>query len=88
MRRKLNPKTTKKGQKCTIDSETKEGQDVVDYLSRQIITAIKAGTISKLGGKLFAPRIVSNIPFPFEEENNIFRRVLEVQFTAQDIGEN
>ena len=76
-----------KGQKCTISTETKEGQDVANYIGRQIINKLTTTTSSKLGLKLYTPRILVNIPLPFDEEKNIFRRHIEVALNAQDIGE-
>ncbi|KKK71871.1 hypothetical protein LCGC14_2909570, partial [marine sediment metagenome] len=75
-----------KGQKCIINTETKEGQDVANYLGRQAISALTRGTLNKLGLKLYTPRIITNIPLPFNEEHNIFRRMIEVELNAQDIG--
>ncbi len=75
-----------KGQKCFINGEVKEGQDVANYIGRKAVSRLTDGTLAKIGLKLYTPRILSNIPLPFDEEQNIFRRMIEVQFNAQDIG--
>jgi len=75
-----------KGQKCFINGEEKEGQDVANHLGRLAVSRLTDGTLSKIGLKLYTPRILSNIPLPFDEEQNLFRRMIEVQFNAQDIG--
>ena len=77
---------TYKGQKCIINGETKEGQDVANYIGRQAISALTRGTLTNLGLTLHTPRIITNIPLPFDEEKNQFRRLIEVQLNAQDIG--
>ena len=77
-----------KGQKCLINSEVKEGQDVANHIARIAISRLADGTLSKIGLKLYTPRILSNIPVPFNEEQNVFRRLIEVQFNAQNIGKS
>lgn len=72
---------------CTINSETKEGEDVVQYLARQVTTKLKTEWRSYLKNKLFNPLILKNDPSPFEPNKNIFRRIIEVKFNAFNIGE-
>jgi len=75
-----------KGQLCIINGETKEGQDVANWIGRKAISALTKGTLAKLGLTLYTPRILTNIPLPFNEPHNIFRRHIEVELNAQDIG--
>ncbi len=75
-----------KGQKCIINGEIKEGQDVADFIGRNIINQLTKGTLSRIGLKLYTPRILNDIPLPLDEEKNQFRRMIDVQFNAQDMG--
>lgn len=78
---------TQKDLLCTINSETKSGQDVANYLSRQVVDAIKRNWRSNLSGKLFAPEIIRRDNVPFNLVENNFRKIIEVRFSGFDLGE-
>lgn len=77
----------RKNQKCTISTETKEGQFVSNYLGRQVRQTFKSGNHrTHLADKLEHPVILRNDPVPFDEDKGIFRRKVELQMKSQDIG--
>ena len=59
----------------------------MNHIGREIIKKLKDQDSAKLALKLYTPRIINNVPIPFDEEKNIFRRMIEVELNAQDIGE-
>ena len=77
-----------KDQKCTIATEAKQDMDVAQHLARAVRSAIKNNWQGKLlKHKLFEPVYAGNAPIPFDESNNMYRRVLTINFNAQNIGE-
>ena len=77
---------TYKNLKCTIGGETKEGQDVVDYLARQVISKLKNPT-SPIKYKLWNPVIKENRNIPYNEKSKIFHKVVSVGFAGKNIGD-
>jgi hypothetical protein len=73
-----------KEQLCTIDSETKEGQEVVNHIARDILTQIKTKWRDEMRTKLFNFNIIANNPAPFNESQNQFRRIIEISFDGED----
>lgn len=71
----------------TYDSEPFEGQDVVDLLSRQVISSIRREWRDNLGYVLFDPRIINSFNADFEPDKNIFRNIVEVSFSGFNLGE-
>lgn len=77
----------RKDQKCTIDGETREGQFVCDYLARRVRETFNQGDHRiHLTNTLENPVILRNIPLPFDQSHNIFRRIVEVQFNDVNVG--
>jgi hypothetical protein len=72
---------------CTVGSDTIEGPDITSYLARQLINTIKAYWSSDLIYKIRGMNFISNNPIPFDEEKNIFRRVVELGFVFVNIEE-
>lgn len=78
---------SRKDQKCTISSETKEGQYVADYLARRVRESIKQGDArTDLLHKFSHPVVLRNDPAPFDESKNVFRRIIEVQMSGMNAG--
>ena len=67
--------------------EQKEGQDVANLLSRDVIKQLKANWRSEFRNTLYTPNLIQNNPLPFEEEVGIFRRHAEISMNAIDTGE-
>lgn len=78
-----------KDQACTnAGSDKIQGMDVAQLVARRLRTAIKNNWDSELlRYALFYPVYVNNIPLPFDEDNNLFRRIVSVNFEALNIGE-
>lgn len=72
-------------QKCTINSETRTGQDVAEYISQQVITAIVTN-LSGMGKRMQMPVLMRCMPMPFEEGQNVFRIIQEWSFQALDMN--
>ena len=70
---------------CTIDTETKEGEDVNRYIASKIISELK-DEWDQLDYLFLKFSIINNSPAPFEPNKNIFRRILEVE-VLQDMIE-
>jgi len=70
-----------------INSEDIGAEQIVRYLAREVIKAIKRHADNQIGVKLFFPTILSNIPLPFEEKYGRYRRVVDVQFETFNAGE-
>jgi hypothetical protein len=70
----------------TSDSETIEGAPVTDSIARDVVEVIKNQWRSKLTGQLYYPVFLNNAPMPYDEQHALFRRMIEVQFNAEDIG--
>lgn len=67
---------------------TLEGKKLCQYYGREIVKAIRANWRSDttLNG-LFYPVKINNTPIPFDEENGLFRQMIEYEFKAYNIGE-
>lgn len=78
-----------KDQACTnAGSDKIQGMDVAQLIARRVRTAIKNNWDSELlNYSLFYPVYQNNIPLPFDESNNLFRRIVTVSFDALNIGE-
>jgi len=74
-----------KDQTCIIDTEKKEGVDVVNYLARKIINAFKDYWVSDVLYVIRDIDFISNEPIPFDEILNIFRRTVDIQFTFRNM---
>ena len=77
---------TIKGLKATINSETFEGQDLVNYIASQVIKKTFDEN-SKIKNKLEVLELLQNYPMPFNEETNQFRRVLSFSFQGKNVGD-
>ena len=66
-----------------------DGQDVVDKLARELIKNIKANIKSYSGTKnvLFYNGLLANSKEPYDEANKLFKRRVELNFKAINIGE-
>jgi len=75
-------------QKCTISGETRTGQDVAEYISQQVITAImnNINSNARMGNRLVNPSLLRVIPMPFDNANNIFRVMQEWRFEGQNMN--
>lgn len=78
-----------KDQLCTnAGSDKIQGMDVAQLLARSVRTAIKNNWRAELMSyALFNPTYLNNIPLPFDEGNNLFRRIITISFDALNIGE-
>ena len=77
---------TYKGLKATISSEIKEGQDIVNYLGRQIKSKM-IGQKSKIANYLEVLGLLENHPFPYAETKNQFRKIQSYSFQGKNIGD-
>lgn len=61
----------------TIETETKSGPDVTEYLARKLGDAIK-GNFRYLDYRVQTFRFAGNNPAPFEPDKNVHRRIVQV----------
>jgi hypothetical protein len=73
-----------KEQLCYSDSELISETDVVNAISRNIVTQIKTKWRDEMRGALFNFNIISNNPVPFNEGTNQFRRIIEISCDGED----
>lgn len=73
--------------KVSFSGESLEGQDVVDELTKNLITSIKRQWRDELAYVLFDPRIINSFNADFEPDRNIFRNIVEVSFQGFNLGE-
>lgn len=66
-----------------------EGQDVVDKLARELIKNIKANikSYSSTKNTLFFNGTLANSKEPYDEVNKLFKRRVEMNFKAINVGE-
>jgi len=70
---------------CTIGSDTKEGQEVVNYLGIQVKKMMFSQN-SKINYKLSNPTLLENKTIPFDEDYNLFRRVVSFGLEGKNVG--
>ena len=78
-----------KDQKCTnAGGDSIQDMDVAQLIARRVRTAMKNNWLGDLMKyAMFNPTYNNNIPLPFDEPNNLFRRIVTVTFDAMNIGE-
>lgn len=76
---------THKDVMCLIDSEYKGGLNVTKYLARQIKNAFKDYAKTDLIYTILDFRIIENSPLPYQEDLNIYRRIVQVQITFRNL---
>lgn len=66
-----------------------EGQDIVDKVARDIIKQVKANIKSFSGtqNRLFYGGLLTNTRDPYDEVNKVFKRRVEMNFKAINVGE-
>ena len=77
------------GDKITIyarPSGWKEGMDVCDFLARKLRTNFTANW-ENIKQYMFNLTFANDNPMPFDEENQLFRRTMTLQFRGLNVGE-
>lgn len=80
--------TTYDGEAITADyTFGLEGKKCCQYLARRVKDVIIDNFRTSVNnGELFYPRFLRNEPVPFEEDNGLFRQLIEVRFTQINPG--
>jgi len=76
-----------KNMMCQGDTDYLEGAQVTQYLAREIKKQIKANWRKGIKAKLFNPVFIGINPIPFDENQGIYRHMIEIQFNAFNAGE-
>ena len=77
------------GDKITIyarPSGWKEGMDICDFLARKLRTQFTANW-ENIKQYMFNLQFANDNPMPFDEENQMFRRTMTLQFRGLNVGE-
>ncbi|KKM21466.1 hypothetical protein LCGC14_1635160 [marine sediment metagenome] len=69
------------------NSETIVGEHLANILARDVVRITKAQWRTKMTNTLFYPEIFNNSPQPYDEQHQLFRRMIEIGFNAEDTGE-
>lgn len=64
-----------------------EGAELSEYLARELIKVIKYQWRNNIKEVLFDPLILNNFQVPFDDSKGIYRRLIELKFSAFNAGE-
>jgi len=69
---------------CTVGSDTISGNDVSEYLARQLVLCFKNNIKNYLSYRIMDMELIDSSPVPFEPNQNVFRHMVQMRFNFRN----